>query len=516
MKLNIADTFNKELAADPILDVYSRQVSEAFFSYVTPRKPTNPTLIHFSAEMMEAIGLSAEAASSKEFLDVFSGNEVLKSTHPYAMNYGGHQFGTWAGQLGDGRAINLFEIKNIGARWALQLKGAGKTPYSRGADGLAVLRSSIREYLCSEAMHYLGVPTTRALSLMLTGDLVERDMLYDGHPEMEKGAVICRAAPTFLRFGNFQIFAARNEIENLRILASYTLRHFFPEFGAPTKKAYLALFKEVTNRTLDLIIQWERVGFVHGVMNTDNLSILGLTIDYGPYGWLEDFDPNWTPNTTDAGGKRYRFGYQGSIALWNLLQLANAIYPLVEDAPALEAILEDYQSQYVSKHVDMMSRKLGFREPATPVFIAELEALLETSEMDMTIFFRLLGDFEPVEVKGFLPVLETASYSNDFAKHRESWLDFLQRYTEKLLAENLPRTQRKSAMNAVNPKYVLRNYMAQLAIDAANDGDYSLIDELFTMLSAPYDEQPKMQKWFAKRPEWAKSRVGCSMLSCSS
>jgi len=286
MKLNIKDTFNKELPADKIRQNTRRQVSEACYSYVAPSIKSQPTLIHVSKEMLAAIGLTEEDATSQEFLEVFGGVKTMEGTDPYAMCYGGHQFGNWAGQLGDGRAINLMEVEHDGQHWALQLKGAGPTPYSRRADGRAVLRSSIREHLCSEAMFHLGVPTTRSLSLCLTGDEVMRDMMYDGNAADEKGAVVCRVAPSFIRFGNFQIFASRGDVENLRKLTDYTIQHFFPKIKVGTKESYGQFFNEVLDRTLTMVMHWQRVGFVHGVMNTDNMSILGLTIDYGPYGFF--------------------------------------------------------------------------------------------------------------------------------------------------------------------------------------------------------------------------------------
>lgn len=516
MKLNLHDTFNKELAADPNTENRVRQVPNAAFSYVTPTKPKNPSVIHVSPQMLEAVGLSEKDAKSEEFLKVFSGAEVYPETKSFAMAYAGHQFGNWAGQLGDGRAINLFEVENNGERWALQLKGAGKTPYSRGADGLAVLRSSIREYLCSEAMFHLGVPTTRALSLVLTGDEVWRDILYNGNAAWEKGAIVCRAAPSFIRFGNFQIFMVQQDLENLKKLTDYTIRHFFSGLGEPSKKIYIEFFREVCERTLRLMIEWERVGFVHGVMNTDNMSILGLTIDYGPYGWLEDYDPNWTPNTTDAGQKRYRFGNQASVGVWNLMQLGNALYPLIEDAAPLEEILENYQKNYLPKHVRMMSDKLGLKESADAEFILELETLLYRSEMDLTLFFRNLSKFDEDNPKEFQPLLTASSYSENLENFTEKWTMFLAVYAELIKSENRESSERISQMNCTNPKYVLRNYMAQLAIDAADKGDYSLVKELFNLLLKPYDEQPESEKWFALRPEWAKTKVGCSMLSCSS
>jgi len=244
----------------------------------------------------------------------------------------------------------------------LQLKGAGETPYSRTADGLAVLRSSIREYLCSEAMYHLGVPTTRALSLALTGDQVLRDVLYNGNQAYEKGAVVCRVAPSFIRFGNFEIFSARQDIKTLKNITDYTIRHFFPHIVAGTKSTYIQFFREVAESTLDMIIHWQRVGFVHGVMNTDNMSILGLTIDYGPYGWLEGYDEGWTPNTTDRQHKRYRYGNQINIGLWNLYKLANALFPLIEEAAPLEEILKEYELNYQEKYLSMMKSKIGLFE----------------------------------------------------------------------------------------------------------------------------------------------------------
>lgn len=518
MQLPVQDTFNRILPADPVTDNYVRQVTGACFSYVAPTPPRKPALVHVSEPMLSAIGLTKADATADDFLHVFSGAQVYPGTTPYAMCYGGHQFGHWAGQLGDGRAINLFEVVHEQQRWTLQLKGAGMTPYSRRADGLAVLRSSIREYLCSEAMHHLGVPTTRALSLCLTGGDVVRDVLYNGNPALEKGAVVCRVAPSFIRFGNFQILAAQKDVENLRKLTDYTIQTFFPQLGEPSKDTYLRFFQTVVDSTLAMILEWERVGFVHGVMNTDNMSILGLTIDYGPYGWLEDFDPGWTPNTTDAGEKRYRFGNQAQIGLWNLVQLANALYLLIEDEAAMVAVIKTYQSNYADNHTEMMCRKLGLLPAARKhrLLVEEVEALLYRSEMDMTLFFRRLGGFSSRNADAFLPLLADSSYATSFTPYEDAWLGWLEQYAEALAADNIPAHERETQMNTVNPKYVLRNYMAQLVIDAADKGDYTLLEEVYQLLLHPYDEQPEMEKWFAKRPDWAREKVGCSMLSCSS
>ena len=448
---------------------------------------------------------------------------------PYATNYGGHQFGNWAGQLGDGRAINLGEIVNERSeRWTLQLKGAGPTPYSRTADGLAVLRSSVREFLCSEAMFHLGVPTTRALCLISTGRDVERDMFYDGHPKLEPGAVVCRVAPSFTRFGNFQIFAARGETAVLKQLADYTIKTDFPHLGEPSREVYIRWFKEICRTTADMIVHWMRVGFVHGVMNTDNMSVLGLTIDYGPYGWLENYDPAWTPNTTDAAGRRYCFGNQPAIAHWNLVQLANTIYPLIEEVEPLEAALEVYSQGYREGWQRMMAQKLGLSnfDPAVddPLF-ADLLSILPQAETDMTIFFRRLAMVSGTDItladitdEALMAPLMEAYYVPGQVTPSVRILtgNWLRRYLKRLKRENVPGEVRRRRMNAVNPKYVLRNYMAQMAIDRAEEGDFSLIHELLELLRHPYDEQPDKEKFARKRPDWARNRPGCSMLSCSS
>ena len=466
--------------------------------------------------MSEELGFSEQDIQSREFLEVMTGNSILKNSKPFAMCYAGHQFGNWAGQLGDGRAINLGEIKN----WALQLKGAGPTPYSRTADGLAVLRSSIREYLCSEAMHHLGVPTTRALSLSLTGDQVLRDVLYDGNPAYEKGAIVSRVAQSFLRFGNFEIFAARNDLKNLKILADYTIKSHFSHLGNPCKEVYLKFFQEITNKTLEMIIHWQRVGFVHGVMNTDNMSILGLTIDYGPYGWLEGFDFGWTPNTTDKQHKRYRYGNQPTIGLWNLYQLANALYPLIDETAPLEEILEGYKSNFEKKSQDMMRAKLGLilAKETDINLIQSLEDNLQAIETDMTIFFRLLSSFKKEQPEIGIELIQNAFYTPEklVGKVLTDWKRWFVSYAKRLEKETISYEERKQHMMTTNPKYVLRNYMSQMAIDKAETDNFSLIEELYQVLKNPYDEQPEFQYWFAKRPEWARHKVGCSMLSCSS
>ena len=516
MNIQLTNFFTDQLPADPNLENTRREVLEAVYSFVRPIKTSNPTLLHVSDEMQHTLEFSNEDIQSKEFLEFVTGNSVLKNSKPFAMCYAGHQFGNWAGQLGDGRAINLGEIKN----WAVQLKGSGPTPYSRTADGLAVLRSSVREYLCSEAMHHLGVPSTRALSLSLTGDQVLRDVMYNGNPAHEKGAIVSRVAKSFLRFGNFEIFSSRNDIKNLKILTDYTIKSHFSHLGKPSKEVYLQFFQEVTSKTLEMIIHWQRVGFVHGVMNTDNMSILGLTIDYGPYGWLEGFDFGWTPNTTDKQHKRYRYGNQPTIGLWNLYQLANALYPLIEEAAPLEKILEGYKSNFEKKSQDMMRAKLGLTsDKETDInIIQSLENNLQATETDMTIFFRTLSSFKKEQPEKGVELIQDAFYTPDTIKGNvlNNWKQWFADYAKRLEDETTSADERLQQMNKINPKYVLRNYMAQLAIDKADKGDTSLLEEMYLLLKEPYSEQPKFEHWFAKRPEWARHKVGCSMLSCSS
>jgi uncharacterized protein YdiU (UPF0061 family) len=518
--------FTRSLPPDPETGPRRRQVAGAIYSRVTPTPVIRPELVAYAREVADWIGLDPAQCERAEFAEVFTGNRLLAGMDPHATCYGGHQFGNWAHQLGDGRAINLGEVlAPDGERLMLQLKGAGQTPYSRTADGLAVLRSSVREFLCSEAMHHLGVPTTRALSLTRTGEQVIRDMLYDGNPRPEPGAVVCRVAPSFLRFGHFEILAARRDEVLLRRLLDFAIEQYFPSVQsshpAGGAEAYLAWFEEVCERTAFLMSEWLRVGFVHGVMNTDNMSILGLTIDYGPYGWLEDYDPDWTPNTTDAEGRRYRYGNQPAVAHWNLLQLANAIYPAIGEAAPLEAIINAFPDRYRGHWERMMVAKLGLRafEPDDVQLTDGLHRLLLAAETDMTIFFRALAGVAPdTEPAAALTLLEQSWYRPEQLTPvvREEVLAWLSRYQARLAADARPAEERRAAMHAVNPKFVLRNYLAQLAIDAAEQGDYRMIHELLDVLRTPYAEQPAHEAWAGRRPDWARTRVGCSMLSCSS
>ena len=509
----------RELPGDTEEGARRRQVHGACWSRVEPTPVAAPRLLAWSAEVAALLDLSPEDVASSEFAEVFTGNRLLAGMQPYAACYGGHQFGHWAGQLGDGRAINLGEVLNrAGQRWDLQLKGAGPTPYSRRADGRAVLRSSIREFLCSEAMHHLGIPTTRALCLTSTGETVLRDRMYDGNPRHEPGAVVCRVAPSFIRFGNFEIPASRGDQELLACLVDFTIARDFSEIvEAEADQRRACWFVTVCERSAIMVAHWMRVGFVHGVMNTDNMSILGLTIDYGPYGWIDDYDPDWTPNTTDEEHRRYRFGQQAQITHWNLTRLAEALAPLFASVTPLQDGLERFVATYTREHDGMMAAKFGFFEPHSGdgELIAEALYLLRQAEVDMTLFFRALTTVDPGAPS--LEPLREAFYREDaMLKHETAFQHWLERYAARVSADAESSDVRSSRMNSVNPRYVLRNYMAQEAIHLAEQGDLSRVHELLEVLRRPYDEQPEYVRYAAKRPEWARNQPGCSMLSCSS
>ena len=512
--LHFDNRFIRELPGDAGISSSSQGIC---WSAVVPTAVSRPFLLAYSAEVLDLLDLSGVDAGSPEFLQAFAGNRMLEGMVSYATRYGGHQFGQWAGQLGDGRAIGLGEVINRkGERWELQLKGAGVTPYSRRADGRAVLRSSLREFLCSEAMHHLGIPTTRALSLIVTGDGVLRDMLYDGNPAVEPGAIVCRVAPSFTRFGHFEILAARGEHELLQRLVNFTLSRDFPFIVGTDAERFVQWFRLVCERTALLMVEWMRVGFVHGVMNTDNMSILGLTIDYGPYGWVDNFDPGWTPNTTDEQLHRYCFGQQSAVARWNVERLAEALMPVAPSRKMLDEGLAHFDDTFQSALSKMLAAKLGLLEwqDDDAALVESVFDLMQQAEVDMTEFFRQLA-----QVKQHAPRLETlrsafyrAPLYESHAALFEAWLG---RYAARLGRQQDDDASRRVRMNKVNPRFVLRNYLAQEAIDAVMQNDLSMIERLMQAARHPYDEeQPK--DLIAKRPDWALDKVGCSKLSCSS
>lgn len=506
------------LPGDPEAGPRRREVREAAWSSVMPTPVAAPTLLAWSPEVAALLGIDVAEVSSGTFAQVFAGNALYPGMQPWAANYGGHQFGHWAGQLGDGRAISLGElVAPDGRHWELQLKGAGPTPYSRGADGRAVLRSSIREFLCSEAMHHLGVPTTRALSLVGTGEHVVRDMFYDGRPRAEPGAIVCRVSPSFLRFGSFELPASRGETSLLQQLVDACIARDFPELAGQGEALYGDWFAQIAVRTAEMVAHWMRVGFVHGVMNTDNLSVLGLTLDYGPYGWVEDFDPDWTPNTTDAQGRRYRFGTQPQVAYWNLGRLAQALSPLFADVAPLQAGLAAYQATFAACTRRDAAAKLGLAaaDDADLQLYQRWQQLLQDGGMDMTLSWRALMRIDPASPDP--AALAEVYYDRERQEAVQVPLrQWLQDYAARLRADPLPVAERLAKMGAANPLYVLRNWLAQEAIDRAEQGDMGGVHALQDVLRDPYTQRAGREHFASRRPAWADDRAGCSMLSCSS
>lgn len=523
-----------------------RQVRNSCYSFVTPSlNLSDPEVVAWSEEVSQLLDLDPSEVERPDFASIFAGGVVLQGCKSYAQCYGGHQFGHWAGQLGDGRAITLGELKAQSGRWELQLKGAGKTPYSRHADGRAVLRSSVREFLASEALHHLGIPTTRALSLVTTGEKVLRDMFYSGDAKFEKGAVVCRVAPSFLRFGSWQIHASRGGLEADigRVLANYTIRHFYPQYselpvpndegvaeGAVTKvegeeeavvdsskNKYTAWFAEVAELTGKLVASWQAFGFTHGVLNTDNMSILGLTIDYGPYGFLDTFDPNYTPNTTDLPGRRYSFQAQPDVCLWNIVQLANALLGSNLMSPEeAQFCISKYADSFLAEYQQRMSSKLGLKAYDRDL-AQRLLKLMAGDKVDFTRFFRTLkyACSSPLAETDELLAPLSHVLGDLEEDRREAWTAWLKDYAQKLSDDGTPEEERRAAMDAANPKYILRNYLCQTAIEAAEKGDYSEVRQLLEVLRHPFEEQEGVERYAEAAPAWSQ-KLGVCMLSCSS
>ena len=470
-----------------------------FYSRLAPTPFEQPPyLISFNQQVAELIGLEPEEAQRPEFLSYLTGQTPWPGAEPLAMLYAGHQFGHYVPQLGDGRALLFGEVRNTkGEKWDLQLKGCGLTPYSRQGDGRAVLRSTIREYLCSEAMHGLGIPTTRALCIIGSDEEVYRE-------EIESGAMLLRVAPSHVRFGSFEVFFYRDQHEQIRILADYVIDQHYPELAGHPQK-YEAWLSEIVERTARLIAQWQAVGFAHGVMNTDNMSILGLTLDYGPYGFLEQFDPGFICNHSDHHG-RYAFNQQPHIALWNLACLAQALTPLMS-VDAAKAALAAYEKTFIGHYYDLMRKKLGLAEldeQAVSV-IDELLQIMQNDGRDYTLTLRALSRFRTGEAA------DNTSLRDMFI-NRSKFDHWAQNYTALLMRSNSDDGQRQQAMNQRNPKYILRNYLAQVAIDKARQNkDYSEIERLLRCLQNPFAEQPEFDDYASEPPDWARTiAVSCS------
>jgi serine/tyrosine/threonine adenylyltransferase len=477
-------------------NTYAR-LPEAFYTKLHPTPLPAPYLVSFNPAAAELIDLDPREGGNPDFIKYFSGDRILPGAEPLAMLYAGHQFGTYVPQLGDGRAILLGEVRNRrGEKWDLHLKGAGRTPYSRFADGRAVLRSTIREYLCGEAMHGLGIPTTRALCVVGSDEPVYRETA-------ETAAVLLRLSPSHVRFGTFEVFFYRGQYDRTKQLADYVIADHFPDLTEAADK-YPRFLSEVVRRTARLIAEWQAVGFAHGVMNTDNMSVLGVTIDYGPFGFLDEYDPQFICNHSDTYG-RYAFDRQPGIGLWNLTCLAQVLLGLMEKDEAIAA-LEQYEEALSERYGELMRAKLGLREKREEdaALLGELLRLMQESRANYTIFFRRLCDFRQREETGALREMfaDGAAFS--------AWAA---RYAARLAAEQSDDAERGRRMKQTNPKYVLRNYLAEQAIRrAVGERDYAEVDRLLKLLARPFDEQPGMEEYAAPPPAWSKQ----VFVSCSS
>ncbi len=476
---------------------------ETFYTRLAPRALNNPRLLHANSQAAALIGLDPSVLTTPEFLQVFSGAQPLPGGDTLAAVYSGHQFGVWAGQLGDGRAHLLGEIQGPVGAWELQLKGSGMTPYSRMGDGRAVLRSSVREYLASEAMFGLGVPTTRALALVVSDDPVMRETV-------ETAAIVTRMSPSFVRFGSFEHWSSRRQPDLLKTLADYVIDRYYPECrdvqaGEPASETapYVNLLREVTRRTALLMADWQAVGFCHGVMNTDNMSILGLTLDYGPFGFMDGFRLGHICNHSDAEG-RYSWNRQPSVALWNLYRLGGSLHMLVQDADALRAVLDEYEGIFTRAFHDKMGAKMGLAawQPDDEALLDDLLKLMDANQADFTLTWRRLADAAQGQRSGFEDLFIDRPAAG-------AWLD---RLLSRLARQGRSVADTVAAMNGVNPLYVLRNHLAEQAIRAAKAGDASEIDTLIKLLRNPYAAQDGYERYAGLPPDWA----GGIEVSCSS
>lgn len=491
-----------EIIKDSVIDCFELKKSYSslpylFYSNVSPSPLSAPYLIDSNKDVSELIGLSSNQINQESFVELFSGNRVLEKFQPYAAVYSGHQFGQWAGQLGDGRAITVAEIKQKNKSFEIQLKGSGLTPYSRMGDGRAVLRSSIREYLCSEAMFSLGIPTSRALCITGSKDHVYRE-------SVETSAVVSRVASSFIRFGSFEHWYYKEETEALKTLLDFTISNYYAEIEKEENK-YLFFLKEVVKRTAELVAQWQAVGFMHGVMNTDNMSVLGLTIDYGPFGFMEAFNQGHICNHSDHSG-RYTYSNQPSVGHWNCSALAQTLVPFIEDVEAIKQVLSSFIPIYRNKWDELQHQKLGLIdkfEDDHQLFDSLFE-ILQESQVDFTLFFRRLSDFSQAAEKN--------ESIRDLFINREAFDDWSVNYKRRLKKENSLDSERKIRMNRVNPKYILRNYLLQKAIEKAEKDDFSEIRKLKEVMNSPFDEQPENESYAMLPPDWAKDLI----VSCSS
>lgn len=466
-----------------------------FYSEVEATPVRKSEVLHVNKALAHQLGITDKDLNSADFADYFAGNKKVPGSHPLAMVYAGHQFGYYVPQLGDGRALLLGEVLDKqGERWDIQLKGAGQTPYSRMADGRAVLRSTIREYLCSEAMHALGIPTTRALCLVATHEPVVRE-------EVEPGAILTRVAQSHLRIGHFEFFYYTGRHEELKQLADYVIKRHYPHYPCD-EVGYAHVFEQAVLNTARLIAQWQAFGFCHGVMNTDNMSILGLTIDYGPFGFLDAFNAHHICNSSDETG-RYAYDKQPSIAYWNLLGFGQALTPLIA-ADKLQSIVAGFQDELVNQYEQLMHDKLGWQQkrPEDMQLVNELLTIMQDQSIDYTLFFRTLCDYQ---------LAQDFSHFNQLGSCLNKLEPWMKKYDQRIGLEIIPAQQRQAVMKQCNPRYILRNYLVQQAIERAYQQDYQEIDRLFSILQHPFDDQEQYQQYAKLPPNWAKKIcVSCS------
>nr|XP_060638419.1 protein adenylyltransferase SelO-like isoform X1 [Anolis sagrei ordinatus] len=512
------EKFTVALPIDPIQENYVREVRDSIFSvvYPTPFK-SRALLVGVSKEVMEdMLDLDVSVSDSEDFLQLVSGEKVIWGSLPLAHRYGGHQFGSWAGQLGDGRAHLIGVYTNrFGVSWELQLKGSGRTPYSRNGDGRAVLHSSVREFLGSEAMHYLGIPTSRAASLVVSDDDVWRDRLYNGNVKKERGAIVLRVAKSWFRIGSLEILAHSGELELLRTLLDLVMDEHFPSIKRNDSNRYLAFFSTVVSETAKLMALWMSVGFAHGVCNTDNFSLLSITIDYGPFGFMDSYDPDFVPNTSDDE-RRYKIGNQANVGLFNLNKLLQALNRLLDPRQKQLAsqILMGYSEQYYRCFSEIFKRKLGLLgdDDGDNYLIAFLLKLMEDSRADFTMTFRQLSEISEDQLKA-LSIPKDFWALQDVAEHEffSSWVDL---YLLRLKSNTGDLdSERKRRMTGINPRYVLRNWMAESAAQKAEKNDFSEVRLLQQILQSPFQMQTVAERaGYAQRPPaWAQDiKISCS------
>ncbi|XP_075068082.1 protein nucleotidyltransferase YdiU-like [Mixophyes fleayi] len=507
-----------ELAIDPIRANYVRRVKDCIFSHVYPTPFTSDVqLVSVSEDVLEnLLDLDTSVVNTNDFLQFVSGSKLISGFVPLAHRYGGHQFGVWAGQLGDGRAhlISTY-VNRYGERWELQLKGSGKTPYSRNGDGRAVLRSSVREFLCSEAMHYLGIPTSRAASLVVSNDAVWRDQFYNGNVKKERGAVILRVAKSWFRIGSLEVLTNSGEFYLLRKLVDFIIKEHFPSISTTDPDKVLVFFSKVVSQTAEMIARWKSVGFAHGVCNTDNFSLLSITIDYGPFGFMEDYDADYVPNTSDDEA-RYRIGGQAYVGMFNLNKLLVALNPLIDNRQKQLAskILADFPHLYFQRYIELYRAKLGLlgASDGDPTLIQSFLNLMDDTKADFTMSFRHLSEITLRQLQSLtIPQEYWALY--DISQHMDfpTWVTaYIQRL--KSNPDDLD-SERRQRMAATNPRYILRNWMAESAVRKAEMDDFSEVRLLQNVLRKPFHTQKmaELAGYSQKSPEWAKDlRVSCS------